>query len=116
GVQLWKSNGTVTGTTLVTNSNGGIANFGVYPADLANVNGTLYFVGYGLGKGYQVFKSDGTAAGTAPVTSIAAAAGGCNPSELTASGGTLYFQANDGVHGYQLWDLNTSTGATTMLT
>ena len=51
GTQLWKSNGTVAGTTAVTSSNDGLANFGVYPQQLANVGGTLYFLGIDLIKG-----------------------------------------------------------------
>ena len=39
---------------------------------------------------------------------------GCSPSLLTAAGSTLYFRANDGTHGYQLWD--TSGSGATMLT
>jgi ELWxxDGT repeat protein len=87
---------------LVTSSNDGIANIGVYPSGLTNVNGTLYFLGLDLNTGTQVFKSDGTAAGTAPATNIGAK--GCHPSLLTSMGTNLYFQASDGVHGYQLWD------------
>src|SRR5262249_28508791 len=46
GAQLWKSDGTTAGTSYVTSSNDGVPNAGIYPTDLTNVNGTLYFVGY----------------------------------------------------------------------
>ena len=60
GVQLWKSHGSVSGTTIITTSNDGVPNFGVYPSDMINVGGTLYFTGLDLKKGTQIFTSNGT--------------------------------------------------------
>ena len=114
GTELWRSDGTSTGTAYVTDSNDGVANFGIYPSNLTNDNGTLYFTGLDLYKGFQVFTSDGTAAGTAPVTDINS--GGAGASEFTPVGNLLYFQGYDPTDGYQLWDLNTTNNAVSMLT
>jgi ELWxxDGT repeat protein len=45
GTQLWKSDGTLAGTTFVTSANEGAASRGNDFSDLTNVGGTLYFTG-----------------------------------------------------------------------
>src|SRR5881396_506642 len=68
-----------------------------YPAGLTNVNGTLFFVAGGLDRS-ELWKSDGTAKGTALVKDINRA-GGSNPYDLTNFNGTLFFSADDGTDG-----------------
>ena len=55
--------------------------------------------------GEELWKSDGTAAGTGLVADLNAGANGSTPRNLTVSsdGNTLYFTANDGSHGIELW-------------
>ena len=62
GEELWKSDGTSTGTTLVKDINSGSS--GSYPQFLTNVNGTLFFdASDGTGNhGYELWRSDGTLA------------------------------------------------------
>src|SRR5437764_11087770 len=75
------------------------------PSNLTNVNGTLYFSAYD-GHGNELWKSDGTAAGTSMVKDIypdSSYPNSSNPRELTNVNGTLYFSANDGTHGHELW-------------
>lgn len=89
GNQLWKSNGTAAGTTMVpiANSNGSL------PLNLTDVNGTLYFFdrlsnsGEGGDLTTNLMRSDGTAAGTSVVTEV------FDPSTLTDVNGTAYFFA-----------------------
>jgi ELWxxDGT repeat protein len=65
-------------------------------SDLVNVNGELFFAGYDVLHGYQLWKSDGTAGGTVRVTDVNAPAGGfSNLQDLTSFNGELYFFAND---------------------
>jgi ELWxxDGT repeat protein len=61
GDELWTSDGTDAGTTLVkdVNPGGGSSNI----SEPTNVNGTLFFNAYD-GNAYGLWKSDGTAAGT----------------------------------------------------
>ena len=80
------------------------------PASLTAVGNTLYFTAYDGVKGYELWKSDGTAAGTTLVKDILPGASSSFPQNLTAVGNTLYFMANDGVNGYELWALNTVGG------
>ena len=67
-------------------------------ANLTDVNGTLYFTAYTPGSGYQVWQSDGTAAGTEADTSLSTG-GSRVPSALTAASNNLYFTAP----GATLW-------------
>src|SRR5262249_9132983 len=91
GNGLWKSDGTTAGTTLVKEF-GVAGDYFVYPSNLTNLHGTLFFTASG-----SLWKSDGTAAGTTPFV------GGVSSAELTNINGTLFFAANDGTHGDELW-------------
>src|SRR5580765_1197602 len=71
GNELWRSDGTVTGTTLVSDIFPG--SFSANPTHLTNVNGVLYFVSYADTQGgYAIWRSDGTTAGTTKVKTILA--------------------------------------------
>jgi ELWxxDGT repeat protein len=53
--------------------------------------------------GTELWKTDGTSAGTVLVRDIAPGLESSNPSSLVAAGGAVYFAADDGVHGSELW-------------
>jgi ELWxxDGT repeat protein len=117
GTELWKSDGTVAGTVVVKGNFVAYASYsyggprlGPYLLDLTNANGTLYFTGCDGIHGRELWKSDGTAAGTVMVADINPGRAGSYPSYLTNANGTLFFSANDGVHGSELWALNTAPG------
>ncbi|MGP0063459.1 MAG: beta strand repeat-containing protein [Isosphaeraceae bacterium] len=115
GSQLWATNGTASGTTMLTS--GDAANGGISPQFLIAMGNTLYFNGFDPTNGFQLWSSTGTAAGTVTLTSGGASSLGLDPQELTAVGNTLYFSGTDGVHGTQLWSFaGTTPGAATMLT
>jgi ELWxxDGT repeat protein len=65
---------------------------------VARLGGALYFLAEGAGRGVgpELWVSDGTAAGTAPVLADPAAARPLDPAYLTAFGGALYFFAGAG--------------------
>ena len=69
------------------------------------VGDTLFFAANDGVHGTELWKSDGTEAGTVLVKDINPGvtsygyAFGSNPFRLTAVGGTLFFRANDGEHG-----------------
>ena len=101
GLQLWSSDGTDGGTSVVKAINpGGAAN----PTDLTNVNGTLLFAANDGADGDELWQSDGTSAGTILTTDINPGAGSSDPSGLINVNGVLFFNANDGTHGFQLWE------------
>ena len=106
GRELWKTDGTPEGTTLVKDIDPGAT--GSNPSDLTNVNGTLFFTADNGANGKELWKSDGTAAGTVLVKDIATAFGynpslSSDPSDLTNVNGTLFFSANDDATGSELW-------------
>src|SRR5262245_40126362 len=78
------------------------------PADPADVNGTLYFtavhpVSGALVQREELWKSDGTEAGTVLVKRFASGLFGSHVMNLTAFNNSLYFMAHDDAHGMELW-------------
>jgi ELWxxDGT repeat protein len=68
----------------------------------AVVNGWVRFAAADPPTGLELWKTDGTAAGTVLVKDIAPG-GGADPTRLTALGNILLFEANDGTSGMELW-------------
>ena len=106
GDELWRSDGTETGTTLVSDINPGrrssstnLSNIGA----LRNVGGTLYFAASDGTRGLELWRSDGTEAGTRLVRDLKVGKRGSWPNYLTTVAGTIFFQAN--VRGFEeeLW-------------
>ena len=123
GVELWKSDGTAAGTVLVKDIRPGstydpstdddVPNSSE-PANLTNVNGTLFFTADDGEHGVELWMSDGTASGTRIVKDINPGADSSTPSNLIHVGDTLYFTADDGTHGVELW-MSDGTAAGTVL-
>ncbi|WZO98895.1 FG-GAP-like repeat-containing protein [Isosphaeraceae bacterium EP7] len=117
--QLYKTDGTVAGTVLVK-SFGLPGSIDRYVSELnrwASVGDTLYFVANDGTHGFEVWKSDGTDAGTVIVKDINPGQGDSLPTTenpLTAYNGSVYFAANDGTHGFELWKTD-GTGAGTVM-
>jgi ELWxxDGT repeat protein len=112
---LLKSDGTLSGTTYVKV-------FGVDSliGNLTNVNGTLFFT---AGQGslalsffdLELWKSDGSPAGTVLVKDINPGIGASNPHRLTNVNGTLFFAADDGTTGTELWKSNGTAAGTVLV-
>ncbi len=108
GRELWKSDGTRSGTVMVKeitpgNEYSGYSDYSA-PFGLTGVGGTLFFSAGGPPlpgqcDGNELWKSDGTAAGTVLVKDIHPGDGGSDPSDLARLRGKLFFSARDGVHG-----------------
>jgi len=73
------------------------------PYNLRRVGSTLFFAAADNVAGTELWKTDGTTAGTALVSDIFPGSDGSNPQSLLDVNGTLFFTANDGVNGYELW-------------
>ena len=111
GDELWSTDGTTSGTTLVKDIRSGAT--GSTPNHLTNVGGILFFAANDGSTGMELWKSDGTSAGTTLVKDIRASLG----SELRnfiSFDGKLYFSANDG-SGHELWVSDGTTSGTVML-
>ena len=107
GYELWKSDGTEGGTVLVKDVQPGpgssLPGFFADDALLVDVNGTLYFAADDGVTGSELWRSDGTEAGTLRVKDVRPGADGSSPASLVDVSGTLYFAADDGVNGGELW-------------
>ncbi len=84
------------------------------PSSLTNANGTLFFSANDGTSGIELWRSDGTNAGTSLVADLNTTpdtSGSSNPGNLTVIGSTLYFTANNSFRGTELWKADL-TGAT----
>jgi ELWxxDGT repeat protein len=82
-----------------------------FASGFTRVGSTIYFVADDDVHGPELWKTDGTLAGTKLVSDIMPGSDvngplGSNVSQLTAVGTSLYFTADDGgIHGWELWRL-----------
>ncbi|QQW30492.2 hypothetical protein AP9108_07280 [Arthrospira sp. PCC 9108] len=79
------------------------------------VNDTLYFRANDPTNGTELWKSDGTQAGTVLLKDIWPGNGGSFPSNFTVFNDTLYFQANDPTNGTELWKSDGTQAGTVLL-
>jgi ELWxxDGT repeat protein len=70
---------------------------------LVTSGGLLYFNGFDATHGNELWRSDGTAAGTAMVLDIRPGTGNSLPGQMVDVDGTLLFVADDGVSGVEPW-------------
>ena len=79
------------------------------------MNGYLYFTANEPSIGIELWRTNGTLAGTELVKDIKAGSGSSNPSNLFVYKGALYFQADDGVVGTELWKSDGTANGTELL-
>ena len=109
GVELWRTDGTTAGTVLVKDVNPGVNN-SLFAGGLdffTNVNGMVFFSAVDATSGRELWKSDGSNAGTVMVRDIVAGASSSNPSSFMSLNGILVFQASSG-----LWRSDGTTAGT----
>ena len=75
----------------------------------------LYFSALDDTHGRELWKSNGTKAGTVLVKDIQPGEASGSPSNLAAVGKKLFFTADDGVHGQQLWKSNGRSSGTALV-
>lgn len=105
GTELWKTDGTTVGTSLVKDIYpGSTTSFssGVGDNFILSANNISYFVAMDHNNGFELWKTDGTATGTSLIKDINPGTNSSLVSEPTLIGDTLFFRANDG-GGYRLW-------------
>lgn len=117
GVELYKSDGSEAGTVLVFNRiiilpGGTVIDASSSPRFLTNVDGMLFFTAYDDATGVELWKSNGTEAGTILVRDIRPAAESSDPQALVHVNGLLYFTADDGSTGRELWRSDGTIGGT----
>jgi len=84
-------------------------------ARYTDVNGTIYFIANDGVNGQELWKSDGTSAGTVMVSDIRPGASSSNISVMANIDGTLYFTANDGTNGAELWKSDGTSSGTVLV-
>jgi ELWxxDGT repeat protein len=103
GLELWKTDGTDAGTTLVRDVFPGITSSRPYGLTLAG--GRVFFGAQDATHGVELWQTDGTEAGTRMVQDINPELASSNPFGFTVFGDRLFFDADDGVTGQELWSL-----------
>ncbi|MDP9193332.1 MAG: hypothetical protein M3P06_16675 [Acidobacteriota bacterium] len=103
---LWKSNGTLIGTTEVatfasSSSQGCVT--------MAALDGRIYFRGFDTAHGAEPWVTDGTSAGTHLLVDLYPGTKGSDPRELTTAGSHLFFSADTPDRGRELWAIRQLT-------
>jgi ELWxxDGT repeat protein len=81
------------------------------PRSFVEINGIVYFSANDSASGRELWRTDGSEAGTFRVKDVLPGSEGSHPNSLTNVGGMLYFGATDGAHGFELWKSDgTETG------
>jgi len=107
--KLWKTDGTVGNVTL-------IASHFVSDNQLID-NGTMFYgANGGNGAGFELWKTDGTPAGTEMVKNIRSGSSSSFPGLFTLINNVVYFTANDGSNGNELWTTDGTDAGTVMVT
>jgi ELWxxDGT repeat protein len=141
GTELWKSDGTSAGTALVKDiypgsytdtytDDGGVVHTYTEPnssgpSGFVALSGSVFFSAYDPAHGREVWKTDGTPAGTVLVKDINPGPAGSSygygeyygsyGNEFAVASGTLYFAANDADHGQELWRSDGTAAGTALL-
>ncbi|PAY18522.1 hypothetical protein CKO51_16085 [Rhodopirellula sp. SM50] len=116
--ELWKSDGTAAGTVMVKDlgidpgTDPGTADddptVSSNPTYLTSHNGLLFFAAEDFTDGVELYRSDGTEAGTVRVLDLNPN-GSSYPEELTPFGAELFFSASDGTSGRHLYKFDGAT-------
>jgi ELWxxDGT repeat protein len=85
------------------------------PFNLTAIGSSTFFTADDGVHGTELWKSDGTAAGTTLVKDICLGAIGSGPGSLTNVNGTLFFSADDGVNGFRLWKSDGTAAGTVLV-
>ncbi len=110
GTELWRTDGTTSGTTRVTDINPGAQNS--FPSQFVEVDSAYYFEAQGV-NGQTLWKIDKSTGVVAEVTTTTGSVS--QPDMLTRFNNRLIFGAFDPLHGYELWTTDGTASGTQIL-
>jgi|GEM_PF-1495141 len=110
GRELWQTDGTSAGTTLVKDIYPGIGSSN--PWSFTEVDGELFFGAYDGLRGRDLWKSDGTESGTQRISDAPKTTEGSAPRFLTSQGDTAFFFAREASGQRHLWKSDGTTDGT----
>lgn len=111
---LWVSDGTSKGTRQLRFKDGQLSRVVPEAQELVVFANQLYFT-LGQHSLRELWRTDGTEAGTRIVKRLTPTLVGSFPQELTVVGRTLYFTAKDTTHGRELWKTDGTAAGTVRL-
>jgi len=107
GWELWESDGTMAGTTLVRDiaagPAGSYAGFGSARQGITAIEDRLLFSASDGSSGLELWRSDGTEPGTALVQDVAPGPRSSRPTAFAQAARRVFFVADDGESGVELW-------------
>jgi ELWxxDGT repeat protein len=112
GAELWRTDGTAEGTTLVSDIAGGETSSA--PSEMTRFGGRLYLVASHPKTGREVWSTNGTADGTTLLADINPGPADANPSLFFPFGRTLLFRALN-KSGLELWRTSGAAANTAMV-
>jgi ELWxxDGT repeat protein len=119
GIELWKSDGTESGTVMVKDINPVSNNSNGDNAQLIELDGEVFFIADDGVHDYELWKSDGTESGTVMVKDINADDSGVSPqhryNQLTKVNDLLYFIGDDNTNGREVWKSDGTEEGTSMV-
>lgn len=117
GIELWRTDGTAAGTQQVLDIvPGPQSGFDTSTPELfVATSGIAYFSADAGAAGQELWRSDGTAAGTFVVADIYAGAGSSRPSRFMEYGGHVYFWARIAGTGNELWRTDGTAAGTALV-
>ncbi len=104
GIELWLSNGTAAGTTQVEINPSSLRDDGnSHPGGFTTLGGTTYFTARNAVDGNELWKTDGTVAGTQMVRDINEGTLGGDADVFGMAGGRFVFRSRSPEFGNELW-------------
>ena len=86
-----------------------------YPEYVTHTGGAAILLMTDPSHGRELWRSDGSGAGTYLLKDILDGSGSSEPGDFFAGSGLLYFSANDTTHGRELWRTDGTVGGTGLL-
>jgi ELWxxDGT repeat protein len=113
--KLWVSDGTTDGSTILGQFLPAVDPQSSAIMGFTGLGSQVFFAAGDAEHGNELWKTDGSAAGTLLVKDIYSGMMGSDPQPVATIGSALYFTADDGIHGRELWRSDGTQAGTTLV-